>query len=80
MSFNEDALKTHFGRIWPIHNDAFCELMLVLRRQFGGDLDRMLVLAIIGSRTISRGRIEGMSYDNFNALERPDDEPAPTST
>lgn len=77
MTFDEQTLSAHFGRIWPVHNDAFCELLVLLRRQFGGDLDRMLVLAIIGSRTLSRGRIEGLSYDDFTAMDRPDDEPAP---
>jgi CRP-like cAMP-binding protein len=77
MTLDEDTLRTRFGRIWPIHNDAFCELLVALRRHFGGDLDRMLVLAIIGSRTLSRGRIDGMSYDGFMSLDRPDDEPAP---
>jgi hypothetical protein len=77
MTFDEQTLTAHFGRIWPVHNDAFCELLVRLRRQFGGDLDRMLVLAIIGSRTLARGRIDGMSYDDFMALDRPDDEPAP---
>jgi DNA-binding MarR family transcriptional regulator len=77
MIFDEQTLNAHFGRIWPAHNDAFCELLVRLRRQFGGDLDRMLVLAIIGSRTLARGSIDGLSYDDFMGRERPDDEPAP---
>jgi hypothetical protein len=77
MKLDHDTLSARFGRIWPIHNDAFCELLVVLRRHFGGDLDRMLVLAIIGSRTLARGRIDGMSYDQFMTGERADDEPAP---
>jgi DNA-binding MarR family transcriptional regulator len=76
MTFDEQTLTTHFGRIWPAHNDAFCELLVRLRRQFGGDLDRMLVLAIIGSRTLARGRIDGMSYERFMDTRRAD-EPAP---
>jgi CRP-like cAMP-binding protein len=77
MPFDEDTLRRHFGCIWPVHNDAFCELLVALRRQLGGDLDRMLVLAIIGSRTLARGRIDGMSYDRFMSFERPDEDPAP---
>lgn len=76
MKLDEDTLRTRFGRIWPAHNDAFCELLVTLRRHFGGDLDRMLVLAIIGSRTLSRGRIEGLCYDRFTCGER-SGEPAP---
>jgi hypothetical protein len=77
MTFDEQTLTAHFGRIWPAHNDAFCELLVGLRRQFGGDLDRMLVLAIIGSRTLARGRIDGASYNEFMSRDGPDDEPAP---
>jgi hypothetical protein len=76
MNFDQESLTAHFGRIWPVHNVAFCELLVTLRRQFGGDLDRMLVLAVIGSRTLSQGRIDGMCYDRFMESERAD-EPAP---
>jgi hypothetical protein len=48
------SLRRRFGRIWPVHNDAFSELLVFLRRQFDGDLDSMLVLAIIGSRHLGR--------------------------
>ncbi|NEX15970.1 MAG: hypothetical protein C1943_04860 [Halochromatium sp.] len=77
MSFDQDNLKTHFGHIWPAHNDAFAELLVTLRRHFGGDLDRMLVLAIIGARTLARGRIARMSYDRFMTLDRPEADTAP---
>jgi len=77
MPFDQDTLRTHFGRIWPIHNDAFSELLVILRRHFDGDLDRMLVLAIIGSRTLARGGIDGMSYDGFSARDQPGAASAP---
>jgi hypothetical protein len=77
MSFDEDSLNTRFGQIWPVHNDAFAELLVTLRRHFGGDLDRMLVLAIIGARTLARGRIARMSYDRFMSLDRPEADTAP---
>ena len=77
MNLDHDTLSARFGRIWPVHNDAFCELLVALRRHFGGDLDRMLVLAIIGSRTLARGRIDGLSYDQFMTGDRTDDERAP---
>ena len=76
MNLDQDTLQACFGRIWPVHNNAFCDLLVTLRRQFGGDLDRMLVLAIIGARTLSRDYIEGLCYDRFMASERPG-EPAP---
>jgi hypothetical protein len=77
MNLDHDTLSARFGRIWPVHNDAFCELLVALRRHFGGDLDRMLVLAIIGSRTLARGHIDGLSYDQFMTGDRADDECAP---
>jgi hypothetical protein len=77
MNLDQDTLRARFGRIWPVHNDAFSELLVALRRQFGGDLDRMLVLAIIGSRTLARGRIDGLSYDQVMAGDRAADERAP---
>jgi DNA-binding MarR family transcriptional regulator len=77
MPIDPDLLRAHFGRIWPVHNDAFSELLVLLRKYFGGDLDRMLVLAIIGSRHLARGGIDGMSYDRFVSLERAERDPAP---
>ncbi|WPL18233.1 hypothetical protein Thiowin_03294 [Thiorhodovibrio winogradskyi] len=70
MALDQQSLHTHFGQIWPIHTEAFCELLVALRRQFDGDLDRMLVLAIIGARTLSRGRIDGLSYDGLLSPDR----------
>lgn len=77
MNFDDDDIRQHFGRIWPIHVEQFCELLVTLRRIFGGDLDLMLVLAVIGSRTVPRGRIDRMSYDAFLACARRESEPAP---
>lgn len=69
MRFDHDDLTRHFGQIWPVHNARFCDLLITLRRQFGGDLDRMLVLAVIGARNLAWGRIAGLSYGQFTALE-----------
>ncbi|WP_296701149.1 hypothetical protein [Thiocapsa sp. UBA6158] len=55
MAFDYEDLTRHFGRIWPIHTAEFCDLLVILRRTFGGDLDSMLVLAVIGTRTLARG-------------------------
>jgi hypothetical protein len=67
MSFGHDELIRNFGRIWPVHVEAFASLLIALRRHFGGDLDRMLVLAVIGLRTMPLRRIDGRSYDDFLA-------------
>lgn len=77
--FTEDDIRRHFGRIWTVHTEEFTRLLLTLRRHFGGDLDRMLVLAVIGSRTLARGGIEGMAYDEFAAGNQTGRQPAPVN-
>lgn len=77
MTFEHEDLARHFGRIWPVHVEEFSALLIALRRHFGGDLDRMLVLAIIGSRTLPRRRINGLSYDEFTVLARNEHAPDP---
>ena len=72
MHFDSDVLNKHFGRIWPVHVDAFSQLLITLRKCFGGDLDLMLVLAIIGSRTLPASRINGLSYSDFESGQRHD--------
>lgn len=67
MGFGHEELHREFGRIWPVHVEHFAELLIILREQFGGDLDRMLVLAVIGLRTLPPGRVEGRSYPEFQA-------------
>jgi hypothetical protein len=77
MRFDHEDLTMHFGRIWPVHVERFTELLIALRRHFSGDLDRMLVLAVIGSRTLPRRRVDGLSYDEFATPRRLDVKPDP---
>jgi DNA-binding MarR family transcriptional regulator len=77
MAVDQESLEKHFGCIWPVHNDAFCELLVKLRREFNGDLDRMLVLAIIGSRHLARDRITHLSYDQIVSGKKPEKAPYP---
>lgn len=44
-------IRENFGTIWPEHLKAFTHLLIRLRQHFDGDLDLMLVLAVIGERT-----------------------------
>ncbi len=44
-------IEEHFGTIWPIHLSAFARLLAELRARFDGDLDLLLILAVIGDRT-----------------------------
>lgn len=67
MEFGHDDLTGNFGRIWPVHVEHFTELLIALRRQFDGDLDLMLVLAIIGLRTLPARRVRQLSYAEFEA-------------
>ena len=72
MGFGRDELMDNFGRIWPVHVEHFTELLITLRREFDGDLDRMLVLAVIGLRTLPARRAAGASYAAFQAGRLPD--------
>lgn len=72
MPFDQEVLRQHFGRIWPIHVQGFTELLIALRRHFRGDLDLMLVLAVIGSRTLPSRRVDGLSYADFANDQRLD--------
>ena len=76
MSFGYDELIGNFGHIWPVHVEHFTELLIALRRHFDGDLDRMLVLAVIGLRTMPARRVTGATYEEFNAGQLVD-EPSP---
>jgi predicted Rossmann fold nucleotide-binding protein DprA/Smf involved in DNA uptake len=67
MGFGYDDLTRHFGQIWPLHVEHFTELLITLRREFGGDLDRMLVLAVVGMRSLPPQRVQGRSFAEFQA-------------
>ncbi|NHA14035.1 MarR family transcriptional regulator [Thioalkalivibrio sp. XN279] len=67
MHFGDDELSRHFGQIWPVHVEHFTELLIALRREFNGDLDRMLVLGVIGMRTLPPQRVAGRSFAEFQA-------------
>jgi hypothetical protein len=77
MPFDYDDLTKHFGLIWPVHLRGFTELLIVMRKHFGGDLDLMLVLAIVGSRTLPSRRVDGLSYAEFMDGRRRDWRPDP---
>ena len=65
MSSHYQQVTTHFGHLYPAHVEELCELLIVLRKQFFGDLDLMLILAIIGSRTLPARQSTTMSYKEF---------------
>jgi len=47
----EALIRKNFQTIWPVHLEGFTRLLIQLRNRFDGDLDLVLVLAVIGSRT-----------------------------
>lgn len=75
MPFSSEKITSHFGHIFPTHVDALCEMLIVLRQQFFGDLDLMLILAIIGSRALPARQTSNMTYAEFisdNTKDRAD--------
>ncbi|HHX36154.1 MAG TPA: hypothetical protein GX719_12890 [Gammaproteobacteria bacterium] len=65
MPLSYDKITNQFGHIFPTHVEALCELLIALRQQFLGDLDLMLILAIISSRSLPTGDADSMSYTDF---------------
>jgi hypothetical protein len=77
----DKEILANFGRIWPAHVASLTEFLIDCRRQFGGDLDLLLVLCIIGDRTYPQrhartdlnfevwrsGRIDGVPVEDVNA-------------
>lgn len=54
MATEEDRQTAGVPTIRPGHMEAVAPLMLRLRRDFGGDRDRMPILAVIGERELAR--------------------------
>jgi hypothetical protein len=48
---NRELIEEHFATIWPAQVAGFTRFVTQLRVAFDGDLDMMLVLAVIGDRT-----------------------------
>ena len=65
---NREIIEKHFAAIWPAQVAGFTRFLVQLRRAFGGDLDMMVVLAVIGDRT----RPESWSHElvDYGALTR----------
>ncbi|MEQ8412284.1 MAG: helix-turn-helix domain-containing protein [Erythrobacter sp.] len=74
-------IKKNFGRIWPVHVDALIVLMSRLRASFDGDLDEALIMAVIGSAALPRGRVpHDLSYEDFVHMARPKGFDVPLNT
>lgn len=79
MARGDDWLREGFGRVYPVHVAAFSKLLLALRREFDGDLDLLLILAVIGERHHAledRENLDAIDLDSFSTtspheIERP---------
>ena len=65
MPSSYETVTHNFGQIFPTHVKALCELLIILRQQFFGDLDLMLILAIISSRALPARYASQMTYQQF---------------
>ncbi len=75
---SESDIGRDFGRIWPAHVENFTSFLIQCRRHFDGDLDRFLVLAVIGDRTFpSKNAPENFTVDDFGRLTTGDVNPVP---
>jgi len=73
---SEDDIRKQFGRIWPAHTANFTRFLIECRAALDGDLDLLLVLAVIGDRTFAQGRVDpAMDYNMFR-MGRSATEPA----
>jgi hypothetical protein len=64
------SIRQRFGDLWPCHNRAFNALLVECRKAVDGDLDKVLILSIIGERSFTSQRAGGISYDQFLAGRR----------
>ncbi|TCP39080.1 hypothetical protein [Rhodovulum marinum] len=64
-------IKSSFGTVWPVHLAGFTRLLVQLRKRFDGDLDLVLVLAVIGSRTLPERWVPAL--DELTQMTRLDD-------
>ena len=61
--FDEEFIRTNFGKIWPRHVETLTWFLIQCRKHFDGDLDLFLVLAIVGDRSFSAARApEQLTY------------------
>lgn len=60
-----DFISDNFGAIWPAHVSNLTDHLIEARRVFG-DLDLMIVLAVIGDRSLSERRTDkSLSYEQL---------------
>ncbi len=65
-TITESYIKENFGRIWPGHVAAFARYLILCRKSFRGDLDLLLLMAVVGDRTLSVSKVpKDLTYENL---------------
>jgi hypothetical protein len=63
---NESTIRRNFGRVWPAHVAEFTRYLIECRKHFRGDLDLLLLLAVIGDRTLVASKVQSsLTYSEF---------------
>ena len=65
MPLERQALSQSFGDLWHVHNRGFTALLIECRRLFDGDMDQLLILSVIGERTLTAERARGLTNRDF---------------
>ena len=60
-----ESIENEFARIWPAHVENFTWHLIQCRRHFSGDMDRLLVLCVIGDRIFF-----GQKHARYSKSER----------
>lgn len=62
---SRETLWQRFGDLWPVHHREFTALLVECRRHFDGDMDQLVILSVIGERTLTAERSAGLTYPEF---------------
>ena len=73
---SERSIRKNFGRVWPAHVAEFTRYLIECRKHFRGDLDLLLLLAVIGDRTLVASKVRNsLTYSEFMTGEYVDFQP-----
>lgn len=73
---SESSIRRNFGRVWPAHVAEFTRYLIECRKHFRGDLDLLLLLAVIGDRTLVASKVrKSLTYSEFMTGEYVDFQP-----
>ena len=65
----ESDIKNDFGRVWSAHVENLSWFLIQCRSHFDGDLDRFLVLCVIGERTFASKNVpKNFTMDDLGRL------------